>query len=186
MIRAGAFAGLVGGVGWLLRSILLLLPAETATAWGFSPAALSALAIALHLLLIAAVVGVYAACRDRFSMLWTLAAGAAVVGLAITVLGGLLELAGEDWAGLGVAAGAFGVIVSGAAYQALGFAWWQRKTHPTWVGWAFSILGLLVIPLIVIPPIAGLVYGAVWAVLALNTLSGSLSIVGVEGNETQS
>lgn len=165
-MTAAPLIGIAAAVGWLLRSGLLLLPPDTARTLGFTPGTLAALAIVLTLLLIPAVWAVYARWRDQLAGLWTIAAAAAIGGLVITALGDLLALTGgADWSGFGTAAAAFGVIVTGAAQQAQAFAWWQRKREPPWIGHALAGLGLLVIPLIVVPAIAGLVYGAVWIAL---------------------
>lgn len=158
-----ALAALVAGIGWIARSIALLLPPGS---FGFTAAALDALAVILLLLLLPGVFALYRAFVGA-GKLWLVASAALAAGLALSALGFTLTLVGGEWAGMGTFLTAFGTITSGAAHQAQGFALWRRGTQPGWVAISLSVLGLLVIPLIVIPALAGIVYGAIWSALGV-------------------
>lgn len=158
-----ALAALIAGIGWIARSMALLLPPGS---FGFTPAALDTLAVILLLLLLPGVFALYRAFVGA-GKLWLVACAALAAGLALSALGFTLTVIGGDWAGMGTFLTAFGTITSGAAHQAQGFALWRRGMQPGWVAISLSVLGLLVIPLIVIPALAGIIYGVIWSALAV-------------------
>ncbi|MGQ9909550.1 MAG: hypothetical protein ACUVS2_12010 [Candidatus Flexifilum sp.] len=167
MAALAPLSALIAGIGWIGRALVLLLPPEIS---GFTPAALDALAVILFALLLPGVYALYRAFAAA-GRLWLIAGIALALGLAGAALGFALGLPGPDWAGLGAFLTAFGVITAGAAHQAQGFALWRRGAAPGWILLSLSILGLLLIPLIVIPALAGIAYGALWSALALFLLN---------------
>lgn len=167
MAALAPLSALIAGIGWIGRALGLLLPPELS---GFTPAALDALAVILFVLLLPGVHALYRAFTAT-GRLWLIATAALALGLTSAALGLALGLAGPDWTGLSAFLTAFGVITAGAAHQAQGFALWRRGAAPGWVILSLSILGVLLIPLIVIPALAGIGYGALWSAVALFRLN---------------
>lgn len=160
-------SALIAGIGWIGRGIVLLLPPGSL---GFTPAALDALAAILFALLLPGVYALYRAFAPA-GRLWLIASIALAVGLAGAASGFALGLAGADWSGMGTFLIAFGVITAGAAHQAQGFALWRWGGAPGCIMFSLSLLGVLLIPLIVIPALAGIACGALWSALAVALLN---------------